>query len=215
MFSCGLLTIVMSGMREVLDPRDNSTNVSLIGARTPPGRGENVEQAVALDRQRHARARRDLAADADRIASGFHDVDQNLRLDRLAFQRVLDLVLNRPRRPARDTDPSGIRYGNAAVPTDDLFRNGRAVRTCADPVGDHRRGEQAARSRLPDRYGYGVADADHRFGRDPAVAELGGEASVSSPPERLDGRGRDIDDEIALVLVGQGLLRGDVARAWA
>ena len=132
----------------------------MTGTLTPPAAAMTSSSRSPLTLKATRAGADRLAPHGDRVADGMHDVDEDLRLDRLAGQRLLDDALNLPRRAPGHLDAPRVGNGDRAVAPDDLFGNCRAVRPAGDPVGDRGRREQSARARFPNRHGYAVANSD-------------------------------------------------------
>jgi hypothetical protein len=140
------------------------------------------------------------------------DIDQDLRLDGFALERMFDDGLHGSGRAPGDGDTAGIGNRDRAVPSNDLIGDRRAFRASAEPVGDERRRKEAARARFPNCHRDRVANANARFDRRPIVTKVGEKAGRPAMPQCFDDRGINIDEFVAWRGPRASFL-GNVARA--
>ncbi len=164
------------------------------------GFGDQIEQAVAFQRQLQPGAADDLARHRHRIAHAADEGDERLRLDRLVGEALFDEGLHLGRGPAGDRDAAGIRHGDRAVLADELRWDRDAGRS-GGGLPAFGAAEQPAGCGLPDRHRNGIADADLRIGGPAVLLEPRGQALARLAQQGGDDVVVDIDDVEACAVV--------------
>ena len=156
------------------------------------GRGDDVHDAIAAERQRNARTIGDFAGDRDGVGDVASHVNHDLRFNRLAAKPLNDGRLDFLLIAASDLDAAGVGHGDRTVAPDDLVRNRGGSRSRAHPIRPGRR-EQSAGSGLPNRDLNRVADSDRLGGGRPIIAEVAPQRRRRAAGEHVERIFVDLD----------------------